>query len=243
MEGETKKLLMLLFDAEKFNQRIHQRMSKGPKKNLPQITTISKPNTSTSACYNIIKIKPTEKHLSMIREMLVKKRDNSEKIDNLAIHRLWAELVIDGVICILRDIFILEIEKSSTNNEIELSTNLNMSGEGKDDKRSYTKEFNITGSHDVFLGRKRIKKIAVNTFDLEKMESQERVKHAALKIQLRAVIKIQTDACNFDEVAIQLNDLIRTKRNNSFKTFVTNLDQNINNLMKIYLIHKCGNLF
>lgn len=245
MEGQTTKLLKLLFDTEKFNQWIQQRMSKDLKKNSLQKTTILKPQTSTSARYNIIKVKPTEKHLSMIREISMKKRNsNSEKIDNLAIHRFWAELIIDGIICILRDIFMLEIDKFQTNNtKIELSKIFNMNAETSDDRRPYTEEFNIMGSHDVFLGRKQIKKITVNTFNLEKLESQERLKRSALKIQLKAATKIQTDVCNFDEVTIQFHDLIRTKRNNSFKSFVTNFGQSLNNLLKIYLVHKCDNLF
>ncbi|XP_055308241.1 uncharacterized protein LOC129572325 [Sitodiplosis mosellana] len=246
-EGEstkfTGKLLMFLFDAEKCNQWLQQKMSKCPvnKTRSLQETTVLKQQSSTSACCNVITIKPTENHLSMIREMSVKKRDdsNATKIDNRTIHLSWSEFVIESVILILRDIFMLEMEKLSMSETP--STSVNMNAECSDDNEAFTKEFNITGSRDVFLGRKQTKKITVNTLNLEKLESQERYKQS-LEIQLKAVTKIRTDINNFDEVTIEFHDLIKTKKNNSFRTFFTNFDQNLNNLLKIYLVHKCGTI-
>lgn len=247
LNGESNELLLQLFDAEKFNQYVQQKISNNVQKSSSkQQISVSKPLNSTR-----IHVKPTDYHLSIIREILTKEVNNSNatKIDSQAIHRSWAKHIVDFIILILREIFMLEIEIIATNTANQPSTSKNSNAESSNDNNEnidlqaelnemLTKEFNMIGSRDVFLGRKQTKKITVNTLNLEKLESQERFKKMALKIQLKAAAKIRMNTNNFDEVTIEFIDLIKTKKNNFFKTFLTNFDQNLNNLLKICFVHE-----
>lgn len=245
--GESNMLLLLIFDAEKFDKYVQQKMSNSEQKSRSkQQISVFKPLNATR-----VHIKPTDYHLSIIREILTKKVNdtNTTKIDTQAIHRSWAEHIVDFIISILQEIFMLEIETIATNTTNQPSTSKNVIAESSNGENidlqtelneMLTKEFNIIGSRDVFLGRKQTKKIMVNTLNLEKLESQERFKNIALKIQLKAATKIRMDSTNFDEVTIEFIDLIKTKKNNFFKTFFTNFDQNLNNLLKIFFVHECG---
>lgn len=202
-------------------------------------------------------VKPTDYHLSIVREILTKKNtDINTKIDSLTIHRFWSELVVDFIVCILRDIFMLTIETDSTTKqqngtetpststaatatETKMDSATDVTSDGEKDK--FTKVLSVSGTRDVFIGRKQTKKVTIHSLHAEMADSQDRVKKTTWEIQLKAFIKIASDTKNYDKVSIVIEDKIKTKKNNSFKTFLTNFDHNLNNLLKIYFVHKSGN--
>lgn len=258
--GESTKLLLAIFDADNFQRYIEQKLQKSPpKQRLPYQPAVFRAQNST-ACKSVLHIKPTDYHLSMVREILTKKMSESNvKIDSPTIHRSWAEYVVQCVVIMLQDIFMLKIEDTSNNESNETRTQstttttntttdepMPKSNEedtvpettSNDHSDRFSREFDVSGTRDVFLGRKQTKKITVDSLNAEILESQERFKNMAVEMNLKANVNIRTDIKNFDSVAIELNDLIKTKKNNSFKTFLTNVDQNLNVFLKIYLMHK-----
>lgn len=264
--GESTKLLLAIFDADKFQRYTENKLQKAPpKQRLPYQPAVFRAQNNT-ASKGVLHIKPTDYHLSMVREILTKKTSESNvkskptaKIDSPTIHRSWAEHIVQCVVVMLRDIFMLKIENSPsekqcngtqpvlTDTTISTTTDeplpkpdepaTTADNPSNDKTNRFSREFDVSGTRDVFLGRKQTKKITVDSLNAEILESQERFKNMAVEMNLKANIKIRTDMKSFDSVAIELNDLIKTKKNNSFKTFLTNIDQNLNNLIKIYLMH------
>lgn len=244
--GESTKLLLLMFDAEKFNQNIQQKIQRSS-------TAIFK-RSSTAAHKSSLIIKPTDYHLSIIREILMKKSsDSNMKIDSHAINQAWCEYMVDFIETILRDIFMLKMDNDEVNQikeELEeASTSAGKNGDNEtemspseNDINRFAKMFVLSGTRDVFLGRKQSKKITIHSLNAEMMESQERHKNTAWEIQLKVYAKVLPESKNFDAIRIEFFDLIKTKKNNSFKTFFTNFDQNLNHLLKICFVHKSGNL-
>lgn len=237
--GESTKLLLLIFDAEKFNQSIQQKMQRSS-------NAVVRPNATASHKSSLI-IKPTDYHLSVVREILTKKStDPNVKIDNQSINQAWCEYIVDSIETILRDIFMLKIESDNINNvkaesnAASTSTAKNTDNENdmSTSENGFTKTYTLSGTKDVFLGRKQSKKITITSLNTEMMESQERFKNTAWEIQLKFHVKISQDTKNYDAIQIEFLDLIKTKKNNSFKTFCTNFDQNLNHLLKICFVHK-----
>lgn len=254
--GESTKLLLLLFDADKFLQYTQQKSQrKNTETKHPQTAVFRSQNAATFK--STLHIKPTDYHLSIVREILTKKNTESNtKIDSQAIHRTWSEYVVEFIVLILRDIFMLKTENVATTETTpngidtpstsaasepnENATNDSMNS--NEEKDRFMKVLNVSGNRDVFLGRKQIKKITPQSLTAEMLESQARVKNTVLDIQLKASIRIKSDVNSFDNITIELEDQIKTKKNNSFKTFFTNFDQNLNNLLKIYFVHKSGHV-
>lgn len=239
--GESTKLLLEIFNAEKFNQHIQQKIQRSS-------TAVFRPGSTASHKSSLI-IKPTDYHLSIVRERLMKKStDSNAKIDNQSINQAWCEYIVDFIETILRDIFMLKIESDNVNNiKAELETASTSTAKSTDNENGtstseneLTKTFILSGTRDVFLGRKQSKKITVDSLNAEMMESQERHKNTAWEIQLKFYVKVSPDTKNFDAVQIEFHDLIKTKKNNSFRTFFTNFDQNLNHLLKICFVHKSG---
>lgn len=241
-EGESTKLLLLIFDAVKFNQYVQEKM---PKNDIKQQTAVIRSQNSATS-KGTLQIKPTDYHLSIVREILTKQSNGSNaKIENLTINRSWAEHVIEFIGLMLKDIFILKMESTSNNmvNETETpSTSADITSENDENSDNLMKRFVISGNRDVFLGRKQTKKINVNSLNIEMLDSQERFKNTAIEIQLKAAVQLSANMSTFDAITINFEDLIKTKKNNSFKTFFTNFDQNLNNLLKIYFLYKIGTL-
>lgn len=262
--GESTKLLLLLFDAEKFTQYSIQKIRRTNDDAKQQQQQIAKQqqtavfrSQNAASLKTVLNVKPTDYHLSIVREILTKKNtETNTKIDSQAIHRSWSEYVVEFIVLILRDIFMLKIENGPATEMIQNGTetpSTSVAAEPNDesvtedavttddDQERFTKVLNVSGARDVFLGRKQTKKITIHSLHAEMLDSQERVKNTAWEIQLKASVKIATDINSFDNVTIELEDQIKTKKNNSFKTFFTNFDQNLNNLLKIYFVHKSGN--
>lgn len=240
--GESTKLLLLIFDAEKFNQSIQQKIQRTS-------TAVIRPNSTASHKSSLI-IRQTDYHLSVVREILTKKStDSNIKIDNQSINQAWCEFIVDFIETILRDIFMLKIESDNVQliadaDAEAASTSTAKNNDNENDmstsENEFTKTFVLSGTKDVFLGRKQSKKITITSLNTEMMESQERFKNTAWEIQLKLEVKVLPDAKNFDAIQFEFHDLIKTKKNNSFKTFFTNFDQNINHLLKICFVHKSG---
>lgn len=239
--GESTKLLLLMFDAEKFNQNIQLKIQRSA-------TAVFKRNSTTIHKSSLI-IKATDYHLSIVREILMKKSsDINLKIDNQAINKTWCEYIIEFIEKILRDIFILKIDNDEVNNirkELEgdfANAEKNTDNEsGLNSSENAINRYILTGTRDCFLGRKQSKKITIQTLNAEMMESKERSKQSGTcEIQLKMYAKISADTKNYDAIHIDFYDLIKTKKNNSFKTFFTNFDQNLNHLLKICFVHKSG---
>lgn len=247
--GESTQLLLSIFDTGKFLQYSQQKIQRRTNETKKQTAVFRSQNAATYK--TALHIKPTDYHLSIVREMLTKKFSNSDKkIDGQAIHRSWCEHVIRFIVLMLQDIFMLKIENASNKKEssmepstssTENQTNENSNTSDEESDR-FSKTLDISGTRDVFLGRKQTKKIAIHSLKAEMLDSQERFKNCAWEIQLKAFLKITSDMDSFDEITIEFHDLINTKKNNSFRTFFTNFDQNLNNLLKIYFVHKSGNL-
>ncbi|XP_031620997.1 UTP:RNA uridylyltransferase 1 isoform X2 [Contarinia nasturtii] len=250
--GESTKLLLSIFDAGKFLEYVRRKNQKVPEPRVPPQLAVLKPQSTTNRKI-VLQIKPTDYHLSIIRDILMKKHsDTNVKIDNQTIHRSWAENIIQSIHGILQDIFMLKVENmtsqtatNGTNTPSTSATPEPQTDTTSDDSKSkkideFSKEFSIVGTRDVFLARKQTKKITVNTLNYERLESQERFKKNALQLQLSATVHVTTDVDNFELITVEFNDLIKTKKNNSFRNFITNFEQNLNNLLKVYLVHKCG---
>lgn len=249
--GESTKLLLLIFDAEKFNQYIQQKVQRVSSENTNKKQTAVFRSQNAATFKTTLHIKPTDYHLSIVREILTKKSDPNIKIDSQAINQSWCEYIVDFVVLILRDIFMLKIENDEVENTragLEApSTSTarnedNANGESSSGKsvNSLAKMFVASGTRDVFLGRKQSKKITIHTLNAEMLDSQERHKKTTWEIQLKVHVKVLPDTNTYDDISIEFHDLIKTKKNNSFKTFFTNFDQNLNHLLKIYFVHKCG---
>lgn len=223
-DGESTKLLLLLFDVEKFEafavertkkQRQIDEMNKNQRMLMPKVTSA---NGKTSIC-----LEPTDHQLSIARDILVKKFNDADvKIDKVTINRLWAETVIEFLVQILKDIFMFDIG--------------NQSVESSD---KFLRQFDVTGTRDVFVGRKHRRSIHPGTWHIEKSESRTRF-DSACKIALKMNGKITADLENLDKVTIEFEDGIKTKKNNSYKSFLTTFAQNINHLMKICFVSKNG---
>lgn len=291
--GESTQLLLLLFDVEKFTQFANQKNANQKNANTKPDASTSKPQTAVFRPQNIasmkstLHIKPTDYHLSKVRDILTKKNTEiNAKFDNHAIHQVWSECIVNFLVLILRDIFALKVEKATANDDATtnetttsdttlngsettpMSTATDTNSDNaevaeiadvaadtadtadttasatsiEDDATDrYSKVFNVSGNRDVFLGRKQTKKITIHTLNAEMLDSQERCKNTAWEIQFKATVKIAADLNTFDNVTIEFHDQIKTKKNNFFKTFFTNFDQNLNNLLRIYFVHKSGN--
>lgn len=223
-DGESTKLLLLLFDVEKFEafavertkkQRQIDQMNKHQRLPMPKVTTA---NNKTSIC-----LEPTDHQLSITRDILVKKFNDADvKIDKVTINRLWAETVIEFLVEILRDLFMFDIGYKS----VESS-----------DK--FLRQFEVSGTRDVFVGRRQRRSIHPGTWHIEKSESRKRF-DSACKIALKINGKITADLENLDKVTIEFEDNIKTKKNNSYKSFMTTFAQNINHFMKICFVGKNG---
>lgn len=244
--GESTRLLLLLFDGEKFVQYCQQKLQQSPNDLQSKKQTAVFRSQSNVSLKATVHIKPTDYHLSIVREILTRKNiDSNVKIDNQAIHKSWCEHVINFIVLILEDIFKLKIVKSKSiiNNTEKPSTSSeinNIITTPESESERFTKFFCIEGSRDVFLGRKQTKKITINSLNAEMLDSIERFKNNSKEIKLEASVNITTNT--FDDITVDIADLIKTKKNNSFKTFLTNFDQNLNNLLKICFVHKSGNV-
>lgn len=247
--GESTKLLLLIFDAEKFNQNIQQKIQRGSSQvqNKKQTAVVKSQNATSFK--STLHIKPTDYHLSIVREILTKSSDPNMKIDSQAINQSWCEYIVEFIVLILREIFLLKLENDSevnnTNAEIEepSTSAANMDSPNMDNDSAanpFAKMFVVSGTRDVFLGRKQSKKITIHSLNAEMLDSQERHKKLTWDIQLKVMVKLLPDKNSFNDVTIEFHDLIKTKKNNSFKTFFTNFDQNLNHLLKICFVHKCG---
>lgn len=235
-EGESTKLLLLIFDADKFNQYVQDKIPKGGSRGGSAV--FRSHNNSKS----ILQIKPTDYHLSIVREILTKQSTSSNtKIDNIAINRCWAEHVLEFIVQMLQDIFMLKMEGDEKSGTEAPSTSAALDTENDKDSSKFSKIFEISGNRDVFLGRKQAKKINSNSLNMEMLDSQDRYKNSTIEIQLKAAVQISTTFGDSTEITINFEDSIKTKKNNSFKTFCTNFDQNLNNLLKIYFVHKKEN--
>lgn len=252
-DGESTKLLMSIFDAAKFTEHFRRKNQKVPIEPRTLLQSCVTKSTSSTNHKIILHVKPNDYHLSIIRDILTKKNsDPNAKIDNQTIHRHWTELMVEGIHVILQDIFMVTMKDTSnksTNGTNTPSTSATPDTSedtaNSDDSKNnpvdlFSKEYSLSGYRDVFLARKQAKKLTVNSLNYERLESQERFKKNALQIQLTATVNITTDKDNFELITMEFNDLIKTKKNNSFRNFLTNFEQNLNRLLRVYLVHKCG---
>lgn len=172
-------------------------------------------------------------------------------LDNQSIYQSWSEFILDFIVLILRDIFILSIEKTDVDGSkketetASTSAAQNRSNENMErtldiDIVQEAKIFVACGARDVFLGRKQSKKITVHTLKSEMLDSQDRFKKNVGETPLKAIVKVLPNRNSYDEITIEFYDLIKTKKNNSFRTFFNSFDQNLNYLLKIYFVHKCA---
>lgn len=209
-------------------------MPKAEVREKNQLTVVRSHNSSSST----LKIKPSDYQLSLVRKILTKQSTCSNaKIDNTAINKFWAQHVVEFIALILQDIFMLNLSTETNNDPETPSTSETMNTEKHDSANKFSKKF--SGTRDVFLGRKQTKKITNNSLAMEMLDSRERFNNA-LEIQLKIAVQVSANE-TFDGITIDFEDLIKTKKNNSFKTFLTNFDQNLNNLLKICFVHKSVN--
>lgn len=252
--GESTKLLLLMFDAENFNQTINQKIqrSSAESQNKRQ-NAVFQSYQNAASFKSTLQIKPTDYHLSIVRDMLAKKStDANMKIDSQTINQSWCEIVLDFIVLILRDIFMLKIETAEENSaKSEMEAASSSSGKSTDNDNAVSqpdadsdrgaKVFIVGGDRDVFIGRKQSKKINAQSLNAEMSDSQARYKKNSWEIQLKVNIKLLPNTTSFDDITVEFQDMIKTKKNNSFKTFFTNFDQNLNHLLKICFVHKCAN--
>lgn len=219
--GESTRLLLKLFDCEKFDEYVAERIKKRRDETSGKQGASTYPTPILANDKTTIPLEATGPQLSTARDILMKRNNDANvKIDRLQINRFWAETMIEFLVQILREIFLFEIESDA----VESSDKL-------------LRQFKITGTRDVFLSRKQRKHIHPGVLPIEIAESKQRFEKA-IKICLKSIVTITTDLENLDKVSIEFEDEIQTKKNNSFKSFITTFVQNINHLLRICFVNK-----
>lgn len=230
--GETTNLLLNLFDAVKFEKHADGEMQKKNRENVSHVKIERRSSNALSVSYT-----PTEAELFDVRDILTKSmsKERNELIDQNDVNKFWAEHAIKYIVKMLEEIFLVELKIRSPDENSSESITTNSETILRDSSDKFLKEFEIVGTQDVLVGRKLVKNIDEHTLQKEIRISQ-RLLSKTIKMNLRADLKISADLENFNRLALELNDLIKTKKNNQFRTFSTCFQHHSRQFLKAYFV-------
>lgn len=237
--GESTDLLLNLFDSAKFDKYADERIQKLNRENVSHVKIERRSSNALTVSYA-----PTEAELFDVREILTKSmtKECNELIDQTSVHKFWAEHAIKFIVKMLEELFLVELKTCSsaedTNEAVATSSEKIL--QGSSDK--FLKEFEIIGTQDVLVGRKLVKNIDEHTL-MREIGISQKLTTKSIKINLRAQLKISADLENFNRIALEMNDLIKTKKNNQFRTFSTCFQHHSRQFLKAYFVHAratCG---
>lgn len=228
MAGESTDLLLNLFDTVKYDKYADAQMQKKNKDNVSHLKIERRSSNALSVSYA-----PTEAELFDVRNTL-QASEGIELIDQTSVHKLWSQQAIKYIVKMLEEIFLVELKTiSSSADSQSLATNSETILQISSDK--FLKEFEIVGTQDVLVGRKLVKGIDEHTLKKEIAVSQK-LTAKSIKMNLRAHVKLSSDLENFNRLALELNDLIKTKKNNHFRTFSTSFQHHSRQFLKAYFV-------
>lgn len=235
VSGESAQLLLELFDINKFNEELTKRND--------SVSTTSSTNSSKST---IITIKPNEFELSKTRELLSKNVQNeNDKITTEQLNKNWTKIIIRFLMEIIQDIFLFKIKaqksKPNDNNESHGSAyeEVDVDQLCNENIEKFSYEIIVNGTRDVFYTRKLIKDVDSTTLTKEFEISKERFQQESTpKINFRVKIKLQANVEKFDQIQLEIIDIIQRRHNNYYRTFCRTLKQQMQFLLKIFFIHK-----
>lgn len=233
--GESTNLLLNLFDSVKFDKYADVQMQKKNRENVTHVKIERRSSNALTVSYS-----PTEAELFDVREILTKSmpKQCNELIDQTGVHKFWAEHAIKYIVKMLEEIFLVELKtrSSAENSDETIATNSETILRDSSDK--FLKEFEIVGTQDVLVGRKLVKNIDEHTVAKEIGISQKFAANSTrdAKMNLRVDLKISADLENFNRIALEMNDLIKTKKNNHFRTFSTCFQHHSRQYLKAYFV-------
>lgn len=232
--GESTDLLLNLFDSAQFDKYADAQMQKKNREHVSHVKIECRSANALTVSYV-----PTEAELFDVRDILSKsmQKECKELIDQTGVHKFWAEHAIKYIVKMIEEIFMIELKTTLTSGEgtsKAIATNSETILQKSSDK--FLKEFQIVGTQDVLVGRKLVKNIDEHTLNKEKELSRNLIANSN-KMILRAHLKLSADLENFNRVALEMNDLIKTKKNNQFRTFSTCFQHHSRQFLKAYFVH------
>lgn len=233
--GESTDLLLNLFESAQFDKYADAQMQKKNREHVSHVKIECRSANALTVSYV-----PTEAELFDVREILSKSmpKECNELIDQTGVHKFWAEHAIKYIVKMIEEIFMIELKATSTFGEgtsKPVATNSETILQKSSDK--FLKEFEVVGTQDVLVGRKLVKNIDEHTLSKEKDLSRKLIAETSNKMILRAHLKLSADLENFNRVALEMNDLIKSKKNNQFRTFSTCFQHHSRQFLKAYFIH------
>lgn len=231
--GESTDLLLNLFDSVKFDKYADAQMQKKNRENVTHLKIERRSSNALSVSYV-----PTEAELFDVREILTKSmtKQCNELIDQTGVHKFWAENAIKYIVKMLEELFMVKLQTCAPadSSSEAIATNSETILQNTSDK--FLKEFEIVGTQDVLVGRKLVKNIDEHTLKRE-IEISQKLIAKSMKMNLRARVKISADLENFNRLALEMDDLIKTKKNNQFRTFSTCFQHHSRQFLKAYFVH------
>lgn len=226
--GESAKLLLSLFDTSKFEEE------------LKKINRKDLDATTSGASKFTFSVRPNEFELSKTREILSKICQNgNEKISTEQLNQSWTQKTIYFFMEIIQDIFMFKIKLKKSDDEDALFEEIDASQICTVNEEKFSYELIVHGIRDVFYARKLIKDIDSSTLEREIEISKERFSNKNTpKINFRVKIKISANVEKFNEISIEIIDIIQRRHNNYYRTFCTTIKQQFQFLMKIYFVHR-----
>lgn len=223
---ESSKFLKLLFDEEIFNQYVRwQERMKGP----AVLRDYAAPSQRT-----LFYVIATDDYLSIVRRILSK--TSVENLNEEAVHQSWAEQAVNFVTLILQDIFMLTENNDGVPPANTLSESIGLKKQ-TEKPATFSRTINLIGCRDVFDERKQITPINENSLSAAMRDSQKRNKKSRT-INLKTIVKINTDTKTYNKITVEFEDLINTRRHNYFRQFRRYFEENLDNLLKVYFLQK-----
>lgn len=219
--GENGRLLLSIFNKNAFVQ---------PK---PEVM---KSNKSSF----FIKVLPIESELVLIRKYLLKTKGSETLIKAADIKALWAKKIIEYLIDMLTNVFCMSIApiENETAGETSETASKSPKVDGQSDVHTndLCKLIEVTGTRDVFYGRKQQKILSPSFIRIEIDTSKKRLENNQMEINFKANVNLGATQQNADFVTIDFEDLVRTKKNNFFKGFQALFSSSVRHFLKGYFL-------
>lgn len=223
--GESTKLLLELFDTAKFEAEV--------KKRNPDESNFTKNAVKTTWT-----IKPNEFELSTVRKILSKKsRTETDKFTADDVCKSWTRSTARFVLEAIRDVFRFEINVKKVSGGSEKLEEADIDEMCSASADGIAHDILVFGARDVFYARKLNKDVDGSTLQKEIDISKERFDKTP-KVDFRAKIKITASADKFDQIDLEIGDLIRRRHNNYYRSFCMTLKNQMQTLLKMYFAHE-----
>lgn len=223
--GESTRLLLELFDTAKFEAEV-------------KIRNPDDSNFTKNAVKTTWTIKPNEFELSIMRKILAKKRQTeTDKFTSDDVCKSWTRSAARFVLEVIRDVFRFEIKVKKVSGESEQMEEADIAEMCNATADEIDHEIFVFGACDVFYARRLNKDVDGSTLQKEIDISRERFDKTP-KVDFRAKIKITANADKFDQIDLEIGDLIRRRHNNYYRSFCMTLKNQMQLLLKIYFAHE-----